>query len=79
MEFSETLKAKLAEAETLEDVAKICAEEGFDVTLDDLRAAETSHRDELDENALDNVAGGAFMLGPAVVGLYLIWRTIRKK
>lgn len=81
MELSETLKAKLADAETLEDVAKICAEEGVEVTLEQLKAAEATHKDELNEEDLDNVAGGLVsLLGPAIgAGLYTLWIVLRRK
>jgi predicted ribosomally synthesized peptide with nif11-like leader len=51
----ESLRAKLAEAATAEDVVRIAGESGFTITLDDVSRA----RGELSEADLDAVAGGA--------------------
>lgn len=78
--FSDSLKAKLAEAETLEDVVKVCAKEGLEVTLEQLQAAEATQKDEFDEDDLDNVAGGLSLLGPIIgVGIYALWQAIRNR
>lgn len=77
--ISDSLKEKLAKAENLEEVVKACAEEGVEVTLEELKAAEASQKDELNEDDLDNVAGGLYLLGPMIgLGIYAIWKAIRR-
>ena len=58
MELSETLKAKLDRAQSPEEVIRICAEEGIQITMEQLMEPEAPLNAELDEEALDNVAGG---------------------
>ena len=54
------LEEKIKGAETLEDLVKVCAEAGVEVTKEQLEAELAKmESDELDENALDDVAGGA--------------------
>ncbi len=56
---------KLTECESAADVQKLFASKGVDITLDEVKAigsalaAEFSDSDEMDEDALDSVAGGA--------------------
>ena len=57
----EELKAKIEAAETLEEVAKLCTEAGYEVTVEELEAAVNAPGDELSEGDLDNVAGGCFI------------------
>jgi len=77
--ISDSLKEKLAKAENLEEVVKACAEEGVEVTLEDLKAAEASQKDELNEEDLDNVAGGISILGPMIAfGIYALWKSTRR-
>lgn len=58
--MSEALKAKLEAAQTMEDVIQVCAEEGIEVTREQLEAPVPSGPDgELSEDALDNVSGGS--------------------
>lgn len=65
--ISKELEAKLQNAETLEDVQKVFAEEGIEVTMEQLEAELAKAKNgELDENALDNVAGGTIL--PVIIG-----------
>ena len=59
--ITEELEAKLAAAESLDEVVKACAEEGIEITLEQLEAAIAgiTQDGELTEDTLDNVAGGA--------------------
>lgn len=62
--ITEELEAKLAAAESLEEVVKACTEEGIEITLEQLEAAIAGipQEGELTEDTLDNVAGGASSL-----------------
>lgn len=65
--ISDSLKAKLDTAETMDEVVRVCAEEGIEVTKEQLEAAAASMDGELTEGDLDNVNGGALgMLAIAV-------------
>lgn len=76
---SDSLKEKLATAETLEDVVKVCAEAGVEVSLEEMKAAEASQNGELNEDDLDNVAGGLSLLGPMIAfGIYALWKASRR-
>ena len=66
MELSETLKAKLDKAQSAEEVIRICAEEGIEVTMEQLMEPEAPMNAELDEEALDNVAGGRYYAAAGV-------------
>lgn len=58
-QMSPELQAKLDSAESLEDVVRACAEEGITISKEQLEALEASTADgELNEDALDGVAGG---------------------
>lgn len=58
-QMSPELQAKISDVESLEDVVRICAEEGITVSKEQLEALEASTADgELSEDALDGVAGG---------------------
>lgn len=58
-QMSPELQAKISDAESLEDVVRICAEEGITVSKEQLESLEASTADgELSEDALDGVAGG---------------------
>ena len=73
--ISDSLKEKLAKAENLEEVVKACAEEGVEVTLEVLKAAEASQKDELNEDDLDNVAGGVRIAPLVIAGaVYVAWK-----
>ena len=66
----ETFTAKLAAANSLDEVAAAFQKEGIEVTGADLEAAAASKQSgaELDENALDQVAGGSWIsVGVAIV------------
>lgn len=60
--MSEALEAKLTAAQTMEDVIKAFAEEGIEVTREQLEEAlrqyQAGENGELGEDALDAVAGG---------------------
>lgn len=74
--ISDSLKEKLAKAETMEEVVKACAEEGLEVTLEDLKAAQASDKEELNEEDLDNVAGGVRIAPLVIAGaVYVAWKT----
>lgn len=70
-ELSESLKEKLENAESVEDVIRACAEEGIEITAEDLAGVAVGA--ELDENALDNVSGGgsAVLTAIGVIGKLL--------
>lgn len=71
--ITEELEAKLAAAESLEEVVKACAEEGIEITLEQLEAAiaRIPQEGELTEDTLDNVAGGASSLLSAIFRIRL--------
>lgn len=80
MELTEALKTKLEKAETLDDVVKACAEEGIEVTREQLEAAEVAKESELNEDDLDAVSGG--IIAPAIalaIAIYAIWRYSRSR
>lgn len=63
MEFSSTLEKKLQEASNLDEVVQICHDEGIPITRDQLDAAlSASPEGELNEEALDAVSGGAWIV-----------------
>ena len=71
---------KLAEAETFEDTVKLFAAVGVNITEEELKeAVELANAEgELDENALDNVAGGrSTALAAAKAGLKIIGTLLR--
>ena len=80
MNITKELEAKIAAAEALEDVVKICAEAGIEVTEEMLKAElEKQKNGELDEAALENVSGGlvglvALGAAAAVVGIWAATR-----
>ena len=67
-DFEERLKS----ANTVEDVICVFHEEGMDVTEDDLRqlAMDIKGERELNENELDDVAGGGLIGTLVAVGVY---------
>lgn len=71
--MSEALEAKLEAAQTMEDVIKAFAEEGIEVTREQLEEAlrqyQASESGELSEETLDAVAGGAKLRGKAFLRL----------
>ena len=71
------LEEKIKSAETLEDLVKVCAEAGVEVTKEQLEAElAKAESDELDENALDDVAGGVSVLRLALGAAVVIWRKV---
>lgn len=59
-EMSPELQAKLDGAESLDDVVRVCAEEGITISKEQLEAVDMSTPDgELPEEALDAVSGGS--------------------
>lgn len=73
-EISDSLKEKLDNAETMDDVVSVCAEEGIEVTKEQLEAAAASIDDELNEDDLDNVNGGVALFAIAVaVAITYYW------
>ncbi|MBQ6999498.1 MAG: hypothetical protein IJN67_00455 [Oscillospiraceae bacterium] len=71
------LEEKIKGAETLDDLAKVCAEAGIDVTKEQLEAELAKEEsDELDETALDDVAGGASVLRLALGAIVVIWKKV---
>ena len=59
MELSESLKTKLDKAKGADEVIRICAQEGIELTLEQLMPPEANLDAELDEEELDNVSGGS--------------------
>ena len=58
MENMEVLMSKLDGAETVDDVIRICAEQGVEITEEQLKQMAMEEAGELTEDALDTVAGG---------------------
>ncbi len=77
-ELSKAAEAKLEAAETLDEMVKILAEEGVEITKEELIAAMDEPEGELNENDLEQVAGGCPMI---LVGCILIpiWLWLRMK
>ena len=80
MEFTLTpeLEEKIKNAESLDEVVKVCAEEGVEVTKEELEAVLSQlENTELDENALDDVSGGLAITTTTIVagavGLAVGW------
>lgn len=72
--ISKALEEKIKAAETLEDVVKACAEEGIEVTREQLEAGlAQTEGGELSENALDKVSGGIF----PIISPGIIWKVVR--
>lgn len=85
-ELSKAAEAKLEAAETLDEMVQILAEEGVEISKEELIAAMDEPEGELNENDLDNVAGGliggrggcVIIGGGVVIGRWL-WEILRKK
>ena len=74
MENMEALVSKLTEAETTEDVIRLCAEAGYEVTEEQLKTLVAEENEELTEDALDDVAGGVIIpIGIRTVKELLKW------
>ena len=74
-QMSPELQAKISDAESLEDVLRICAEEGISISKEQLEALEASTADgELSEDALDAVSGGGLL-----ADLFDWWRNRGRK
>lgn len=58
MELSEELKAKLETVSSVEEAVEILKENGIEITAAEIEAAMNEPEGELDETALDDVAGG---------------------
>lgn len=61
MIISSALEEKLENAESLEEVVRLCAEEGIAVTKEELEASldsDSEDEGELNAEQLDNVSGG---------------------
>lgn len=68
--MSPELEAKLDGAQTLDDVVRICAEEGITVSREQLEAIDmAAPGGELNEDALDAISGGS-LTGWIVPWLY---------
>ncbi|MBQ6999499.1 MAG: Nif11-like leader peptide family RiPP precursor [Oscillospiraceae bacterium] len=68
------LEEKIKGAETLEDLVKVCAEAGVEVTKEQLETElAKAESEELDENALDDVAGGSAVLVSAAIAIIGTW------
>ena len=78
MELTPELEAKVKAAESLEEVVEILKAEGMDVTKEDLiKAMEAEEKDELSEDDLEDVAGGAAWikyLRPLILWIKPRWR-----
>lgn len=74
-QMSSELQAKINSAESLEDVVRICAEEGISISKEQLEALEASTADgELSEDTLDAVSGGGLL-----ADLFDWWRNRGRK
>lgn len=58
IKISESVLAQIEEAGSMEDIARILSAEGIDVSQLPVVGGPAAEGDELDEAALDNVAGG---------------------
>jgi len=67
---------KIDEADSLEEVAQLFNDKGIEVTASDIqRAMDAAGNDELSEESLEDVAGGAAgILVAAAIGAYLLYR-----
>lgn len=71
---NESIKARIQSAKSLDEVAEILNENGIDVSVSDIEAAAAAEtEDELNEEALENVAGGVSIKA----GLKIIWQIIK--
>lgn len=61
-ELSKAAEAQLEAAETLDEVVRILAEEGTEITKEELITALDAADGELNEDALERVAGGGVSL-----------------
>lgn len=70
--ISKEFEEKIQQAKTLEDVVQACAEEGIQVTKEQLEGAMLPESDgELTEDMLDNVSGGGlFSLVRKIINTY---------
>ena len=59
--ITQELEEKIANAVNLEEVIQACKAEGIEITKEQLEAVYARQGGELDENALDNVAGGVII------------------
>lgn len=79
MTFEELMKdgaftAQIDAAENMETVAGLFNKNGFNVSVEEIEAVMNEDKtEELDENSLENVAGGG------LVTAYLIWKYIKSK
>lgn len=80
-ELSKAAEAKLEAAETLEEMVKILAEEGVEITVEQLSATMDANDGELNENDLDNVAGGCppFVVVGGVIIAWWLWLQMMKR
>lgn len=70
--ITKELEEKIANAANLDEVIKACKAEGIEITKEQLEVALAQQEaGELDENALDDVAGGLVVvppfLGPVII------------
>ena len=68
-EISEELQAKLEQAQSVAEIAELLRAEGYDVTEEQLLELAKAEEGELNEDALDEVAGGRIGLNDAIVRL----------
>lgn len=80
-ELSKAAEAKMETAETLDEVVRIFAEEGVEVSKDELIAALDAPEGELGEGDLDQVAGGCGPIwwGGVLIPLWLWWKLRNKR
>ena len=77
--LTESLMEKLGVAENLDEVVRVCGEEGVEITKDQLEAA-ASRNEEFSEEELEDVTGGCYGVAILVaVTVYMYWRYLREK
>lgn len=75
---NEQFKVAVANVVTPEDMQKLIAEHGLDLTVDEVidlcgQIANAMNSDEIGEEELDNVAGGVVILGVTFTVAQLVW------
>lgn len=83
--ITKELEENIANAANLDEVIKVCEAEGIEITKEQLEAALAQLEvSELDENALDDEAGGVIfvtpILGPVIIGVAAaVYKAIKKR
>ena len=72
---NEEISARIENAESVEEVLQILAENGLETTAEELGILKVGEESELDEESLEAVAGG----GKASTKIKSWWKKIKKK